>query len=249
MGKAGSPTHSLKKKPHRTKFLPSTILDLAKNPEDVFKAPLNTTKLAPVTTKSRNKFWGPQHKKDMDLLEQLQRRATKMIRGLKHLSYEERLRELGLFSLEKRRLQGDLTVAFQYIKRACKTDGERLPTRSCSDRTRGNGFKLKEGRFLLDTRKKFFITRVVRHGNKLPREAVDGPSLEVFKPKQPQFPQPLLTRLVLQTFHQLCCPSLDTLQHLNVSLVVGDPKLNTVFEAVSLTNDSSEVHKPFFRPE
>ncbi|KAK4828526.1 hypothetical protein QYF61_026948 [Mycteria americana] len=48
--------------------------------------------------------------------------------------------------------------------------------------------------------------------------------------KQPQFPHPLLIRLVLQTLHQLCCPSLDTLQHLNVSLVVRGPKLNTVFE-------------------
>ena len=56
-------------------------------------------------------LWGPQHRKDMDLGAGPEE-ATKMIRGLEHLSYEDRLRQLGLFSLEKRRLQGDLTAAF-----------------------------------------------------------------------------------------------------------------------------------------
>jgi len=82
-----------------------------------------------------------------------------MIRGPEYLSYEDRLRELGLFSLEKSRLWGDLTAAFQYLKGACSKDGEGLFTRLCSDRTRGNGCKLKEGRFRLDIRKKFFTMR------------------------------------------------------------------------------------------
>jgi len=75
-----------------------------------------------------------------------------MIRGLEHLSYEDRLRELSLFSFKKRRLWGDLVAAFQYLKGAYKQEGERLFMRVDGDWSRGIGFILRQGRFRLDIR-------------------------------------------------------------------------------------------------
>jgi len=126
-------------------------------------------------------LWGPQLKMDMDLPKRVQRRATKLIRELEHFSYENRLRDLGLFNLEKRSLQGDLIEAFQYLKGVYRKAVEGLFITLCSDRTRGNSFQLKESRFRLDIRQNFLTMRVVKHWNRLPRDVVDASSLEVFK--------------------------------------------------------------------
>ncbi|KAK4808589.1 hypothetical protein QYF61_009892 [Mycteria americana] len=113
-------------------------------------------------------FWAPHYKKDIKLLERVQRRATKLVKGLENKSYEERLRELALFSLEKQRLRLRPYRSLQ------------LPERRLHDRMTRNGLKLHQERFRLDIRKHFLTDRVVKHWNRLPREVVESPPLQEF---------------------------------------------------------------------
>jgi len=132
-------------------------------------------------------FWAPQFKKDEELLERVQQRAKRMVKGLENLSYEKRLRELGLFSLKKRSLRGDLINAYKDLNGGCQEDGDKLFSVVPSNWRRGNGHKLKHRKFRLNMRKNFFPLRVTEHCNRLPREVVESPSLEIFKPRLDKF--------------------------------------------------------------
>lgn len=133
--------------------------------------------------------WCPYLKKDMDILERVQRRATKMIAGLRNVKYEDRLVVTGLLPLDKRRVRGDLIQVFKFINSIDKIDYRKLFNISEASRpkTRGHCQKLVKKRSRLELRKNFFSQRVVNTWNGLPQTVVDAESVNSFKNKLDKF--------------------------------------------------------------
>uniref|UniRef100_K7EXW6 Reverse transcriptase domain-containing protein n=1 Tax=Pelodiscus sinensis TaxID=13735 RepID=K7EXW6_PELSI len=131
-------------------------------------------------------MWSPHLKKDILALERVQKRATKMIRDLERVPYEERLKRLGLFSLEKRRLRGDMIEVYKIMSGVERADKEKLFISSHNRRTRGHQMKLMGSRFKTNKRK-FFTQRVVNLWNSLPEEAVKARTIIEFKEKLDNF--------------------------------------------------------------
>ena len=104
-----------------------------------------------------------------------------MIKGLEHLRYEERLSNLGLFSLVKRGLKGDLVTIYKYLKCESQVHWGGFFSVASNNGRRGNGHKLEHRKLQTNTRKNFFTVRVMEHWNRLPREVVESPTMEIFK--------------------------------------------------------------------
>ena len=125
--------------------------------------------------------WRPYRKKDIDKLERIQRRATKMIPELRDLSYESRLLQCGLTTLETRRLRGDQIEVFKIVNGYEDVDRNMFFKLKEGSRTRGHKAALVKEQCRLDTRKYSFSQRVINEWNKLPNDCVNASSVNMFK--------------------------------------------------------------------
>ena len=126
-------------------------------------------------------FWSPYYQRDIDKLERVQRRLTKMIPRLRNMPYEDRLKNLNLFSLSKRRMRGDLIEMFKIFKGFDNMNAENYFTLDQSITRRRHDFKVIGKRFSSDEAKHFFFNRVVNVWNSLPSIVIESNTVATFK--------------------------------------------------------------------
>eukprot|EP00794_Sanderia_malayensis_P003391 gene3390-3881_t len=125
--------------------------------------------------------WSPYYVKDIDCLEKIQRRATKLVKHIRKWTYEQRLSYLGLYSLKCRRERGDLIDTFKILNDFEGINSGQFFKLSTEARTRGNSFKLYKTHAKRLVRNNFFSQRVINAWNNLPNEVVRAKSVNEFK--------------------------------------------------------------------
>ena len=123
-------------------------------------------------------FWSPYYRMDINRLESIQRRMTKMIQGIRNLEYKDRLKRLKLHSLERRRVRGDLIEVFKWVKGFNKGDINKVLIVSGPGITRTNGYKLEKFRFKKELGKHWFTNRVVDEWNRLSGHVVGATTID-----------------------------------------------------------------------
>ena len=137
----------------------------------------------PSTLEYASPVWSPSQIGHIVLIESVQRRFTKSLPGMRHISYTDRLQLLKLDSLEKRRLKTDLCLVYSLLHNLLDFDFARFFELSTYGRTRGHSWKLVAGPARIDVRRAFFANRVVKPWNALPADCASAPSLSIFKLK------------------------------------------------------------------
>ena len=128
-----------------------------------------------------NTIWGPFGKTDQKQPERVQRRATRMVKAIRHQPYQERLRLLELPSLYYRRRRGDMVTVYQLLHGGMDVEPERFLRRNESEQTRGHRWKLQKPRARTFTRRNAFSTRIVNDWNSLPPSVVAAETVNTFK--------------------------------------------------------------------
>ena len=128
-----------------------------------------------------NCVWGPMYRGDQDAVERVLRRATKLVKTVRHLPYEERLKKLGLMSMYYRRNRGDMIMTYQIITGKLRIKREDLFTLTDSERTRGHCLKLRKPQVSSVLRQHSFPVRVVNPWNSLPQQVTSAPTVNTFK--------------------------------------------------------------------